>query len=134
MAFKLSKTQAAHWTALVDQARDRMIDANELIAELNGMLNERQSRLEAAIDGYNEAIGSLRSEAEEIINEWRAEFDGRGEGWQESDAGSTISDFISMWEGWEPQDAEIEFPEALEEIEEDTILDAEELPHAGEPN
>lgn len=115
---KLTRDQiidkAAHVKALSD-AHDELTAAREKLRE---EITNLHGAVDAAESAYNSALDSAKEFAAGIASEARDAFDNRSEGWQESEAGQTIGEWISEWEDFDGEDSCIGEPE-LEEAPED---------------
>lgn len=114
MAFKLSKTELAeklHHIEALEKAHTALSDA---VAVFNVAVQTQRELLEEAIVGYGDAIGEAKGWAEEIAADIQCEFDDKSEKWQEGDRGQAAAEWIAAWEGFDPEDAEIEIPEEIE--------------------
>ncbi len=99
MAFKLTKAETV--------TRDRL--AANLRAE--------HEQVEQTIGAYNDALQAARNFSEQRAAAWREQHDGRSERWQRSDAGSVVDAFIDEWEGYQPDDAAVPEPDAVDQFE-----------------
>ena len=99
MAFKLTKAETV--------MRDRLA-AN---------LRVGHEQVEQTIGAYNDALQAARNFAEQRAAAWREQHGGRSDRWQRSDAGSVVDAFIDEWEGYQPDDAAVPEPDAVDEFE-----------------
>lgn len=98
MAFRLSKDKCA---GLV-RHRDALEKAAGVVADchahLNAALEEAVRPLNDAIRAYNDVVALARAFVDDIADEFRSEYDGKSERWQESDRGQTASAFVEAWQ------------------------------------
>jgi hypothetical protein len=99
MAFKLTKAE----TVMRDRLAADLRVAHELV--------------ERTVSAYNDALKAARDFAEQRAAAWRDQHDGRSERWQRSGLGSVVDAFIDEWEGYQPDDAEVPQPDAIDEFE-----------------
>ena len=142
---KLSKEQRARREKAcgdLSEARNRVNEAvaayNAQVVELFGELEaaviqfntERRAAwetMQAAIEEFNGAVDEAEDEVRGIAEELREQFEGHSDKWKESDAGRGADEFINEYErvdlnrmdDSEPDDVEVEEPDALDEPDED---------------
>jgi hypothetical protein len=101
-------------------ATDLRIKASGLaiaITDYNETMATVAPALRGALDSYNEAIEAARNFVNGIAEPAREEYDNKSEKWQESEKGVEAGRWISEWEEINLEDADIDLPEPLEEID-----------------
>lgn len=110
---KLSKAQLQEKDTLATALDDKY---NALELALTGFNESRTASwqlVEAAIGEYNEARQSIQDFKDNIASDIQSYIDERSERWQESDAASAYSEWLSEYENEYPE-AEISEPDAVE--------------------
>jgi hypothetical protein len=128
MAFKLTKQET--------ERRD------QLIADLGVMW----TKVESAVDAYNEDVGEIKDLVENAVSEYNKvleqarefaggiasraeeEIDNKNESWQDSDRGQEASEWKTEWEDVSLEDLEAGFPDELEIEQPDHASDLGGLP------
>jgi hypothetical protein len=72
--------------------------------------------LAIATNSYNEAVRAAAEWVQEATAKWRREYDAKSERWQDGDAGTTVSNWLDEWEGFEPDEFEMSDPLASDEL------------------
>jgi uncharacterized protein YukE len=85
-------------------SKEQLTKREELIAEMR----KRHEAVQAAVADLNVTIQEANELITEVHNDQEVYFDERSEKWQEGDAGSAYSDWMSEWES---EIEEIEAPE-----------------------
>lgn len=125
---KLTKELQAERRDLVDRLRDRASELGSAIERFNEQIDKLKDDLEAAVRDYNEVSGEAREFAERVASEaesWREE---RSERWQESDTGQEHQTWLDEWQGFQPDDVEIEIPDKIQDPDPSAADDLEGLP------
>ena len=120
---RLTKAQAQQHEDLTVKLRESREALNAAIGAFNSEVKTAHAALQPKVDVVNAAIREANEFVEEIRGEMQDHYDEKSDRWQESDAGSSYSDWISSWE-FELDDLSLEEPTAFEEI---IMTDADEF-------
>jgi hypothetical protein len=124
---QLSKTQQAELQTALTACDAAAAQLNSAVEAFNTTIDEARGEVEAKNEAYNTAIADLKAVYEGFSGEAQGYFDERSEKWQESDAGSTYSEWIERLSDPDIEEIEIDFPDALE-IETPDFTDTDWLP------
>jgi len=117
MAFKFSKADIKERDEMVEAAKAKLTILNGAIDKFNESLNEAWGEVEEALNDYNGALSDARDFVERVKDEFTSAFDEKSEKWQEGDSGTAVNEWINSFDSVELDDAELEAPEPLEEVE-----------------
>jgi uncharacterized protein YukE len=95
---KLTKDQIAQHTKLSAELNDVREKLEAAVKRFNEKVAVEFSELETIVEALNEKTSEANAFIEEIHDEQESFYDERSEKWQEGDAGSAYSDWMSTWE------------------------------------
>lgn len=114
MALKLSKSQIAEKTERSAALAATHEALEQAISEYNDAAEALRAPVDAALEAFNEALFDARNWAEELGGDLRNEFSEKSEKWQEGERGQAADQWLEQWEQYQPDAAEIDWPEPLE--------------------
>jgi phage-related protein len=127
MAFKLTNGDIKERDNMIGSVQDKQQTLTEAITKFNDVIEEQKSAVEDCLNDLNGAISDLRNFIEQKRDEFQGEFDDKSEKWQEGDRARAIADWIGTFDNVSLEDAQIEFPELLEEVVIDGLNEIENL-------
>jgi hypothetical protein len=127
MAFKLTNGDIKERDNMIGSVQDKQQTLTEAITKFNDVIEEQKSAVEDCLNDLNGAIFDLRNFIEQKRDEFQGEFDDKSEKWQEGDRARAIADWIGTFDNVSLEDAQIEFPELLEEVVIDGLDEIENL-------
>jgi hypothetical protein len=118
MLFRVTKEQLARRDVLAANLRVRATALNAAIAAFNREVAPLARAVVEAQFDYNETMEQARTLANQISEAAQEQFDAKSERWQDSENGIQVWTWIEQWE-MSLDDADLELPEPLEEIDPD---------------
>lgn len=112
---KLTKAQEKKLTDAQDKASTTHAALGDAILAYNDAVKEAYAALQAEIAKYNEAREEVAGMVTSIGEELREKWDGRTEGWQDSDAGQSAATFVESFENLELEEFSFDEPDELDE-------------------
>jgi hypothetical protein len=110
MAFKLSKGDLEKKKSIREELQRAYEHMRKTINDANVIIADAVSETNASIREYSAAVEEAKAFCKEVAEEWQGDFDDRSEKWQEGEAGEAVSQAISDWEGFDPDEVEeVEF-------------------------
>ncbi len=100
MSFKLDKNGVSERDDLIGQLQDKHRQLEEYIETANSRIQEINEELAVKVREYNEVRDEVTTFVSQRAEDWREEFDGKSEKWQESDVGQDAENHISSWENF----------------------------------
>jgi uncharacterized protein YukE len=110
---KLSKEQLKQHADLSTELHGAHEALDEAIEQYNKKVVEAFAAIHPFIEQFNSKVEEVNAFIEEIHAEQESYFDEKSERWQDGDAGSAYSDWMSMWE-LAVEEVELEEPSELE--------------------
>lgn len=109
---RLSKEQVKEHEELVDAVNGAHQELDGAIKQYNERVAAAHSELAPFVEAFNEAVTKANDFRESVHSDQQAYFDEKSEKWQEGDAGSAYSDWMSQWD--EAAIEEVELDDAPE--------------------
>ena len=128
MSIALKKADIEERSQLVSDLREAWENVTNALDTFNKAVEELRGPVTEAIEKYNNVVAGARSWAEDIANAAQDEWDGKSEGWQESDKGEGAAQFISEYESISLDDIEITWNDDATMDKPDHADDLEGLP------
>ena len=119
----LNRKEVDEFDHLAASLRKASEDVEAAQAKYNEAMVEAFAPVAQAVADYNEAIAAARDYAEQKASDFRSEYEGRSEKWQESDKGSSLDSLASEWENISLDELEADQPDPLDLLSDDTSPD-----------
>lgn len=103
---KISKRQAAQLAEHAKTLRAQREALDDAFVELCRRLREHTDKYNAIVEAHNHSVAEARHFVGEIAETLRDEWDGKSEGWQESDRGRQAEAMVEAWECSDLNDVE----------------------------
>ncbi|WNM70219.1 hypothetical protein [Myxococcus phage Mx1] len=125
---KLDKKQTQRQLELVKSLGNKAGDLREAITVFNEKLAAARVEVEERLKDYNEALDEARGFRDDVVADMEAYVDERSEKWQDSDAGSAYISWKDSWEQLDLEDASLDIPDDIEDLDDSALGGFEELP------
>lgn len=83
-------------------------------ADFETTLRSAQEKLEDAVSLYNTTLNEVAEFISTVKDRLQEEFDNKSEGWQQGEKGQAAADFISSWENFNAEEADLQVDHAEE--------------------
>jgi hypothetical protein len=114
VAFKLSKEELRTRARIVECLREQRSKLEDAVNVYNEAIGGLTEALQQAVANYNDEVGAARDFAEGIVSEADSQISDKSEKWLEGDKGQAAESWKSEWEGLSFDDVEIDTPDAVE--------------------
>lgn len=112
---KLAKNVEKERDEIIDKLKAAETALSEAVVKYNETMTEAFAPLATARDTYNAAVDEAREWAGNVASELRGEIEEKSERWRESDKGTDAESMAEEWEGYDPENVEMEEPEDIED-------------------
>lgn len=113
MAFKLNKDEKARRDQLVKDLQEHVSKLEDAVNVYNDETAKLRAPVETALAAYNEIAEQARGFAEDIANQADSDISDKSEKWQEGERGQAATEWKDAWEGIDISEVEVEWPEDL---------------------
>ena len=100
------------------------------------MLERKAVRISAPLEEANRAhlveFEAMKKLAEQVGSDSRFDYDQKSMAWMESEKDEAAYAWVESWEDFDPYAPDFDFPEPMEEVEEDAVDEFEQLAQAAD--
>ena len=126
----LSKDQVKERLTLVAAIRDAYAELEGAVDGCNATIEAERQKVEARQEALNARLQEAREWASGLVEAMRDYCDERSEKWREGEAGQAYEEWKAAYEGFDPEEMDVDLPGELELPECEVAEELDSLPEA----